>query len=188
MRISLNIECETLEDFQKVMLALGKAPDITPAATVQAVAETIDRLKAETAVEAPVVEPELVKVPPVEEQTPPVAMQQQPVEAKKRAPRTRKAAPPPPPEKPAEVVPTANGNGAAIASATKDDLMNIFRDYVQRYGTNAGYADVSKILQQTFGDSVRKASDVSEEHYGKAVLVVRQAIETNPFNRKRADA
>ena len=72
-------------------------------------------------------------------------------------------------------------NGAA----TRQDLLDAFSEYVQRYGASFGFSDISSLLQKNLGDGVRKASDVPEEKLQVAIGAIKTAIADNPFNRKR---
>jgi len=72
-------------------------------------------------------------------------------------------------------------NGAA----TRQDLLDAFSEYVQRYGASFGFSDISQLLQKNLGDGVRKASDVPEDKLPVAIGAIKSAINDNPFNRKR---
>ena len=72
-------------------------------------------------------------------------------------------------------------NGAA----TRQDLLDAFSEYVQRYGASFGFSDISSLLQKNLGDGVRKASDVPEAQLQVAIGAIKTAIADNPFNRKR---
>ena len=72
-------------------------------------------------------------------------------------------------------------NGAA----SRQDLLDAFSEYVQRYGASFGFSDISQLLQKNLGDGVRKASDVPEEKLSVAIGAIKTAIADNPFNRKR---
>jgi hypothetical protein len=72
-------------------------------------------------------------------------------------------------------------NGAA----TRQDLLDAFSEYVQRYGASFGFSDISSLLQKNLGDGVRKASDVPEDKLPVAIGAIKSAINDNPFNRKR---
>jgi len=72
-------------------------------------------------------------------------------------------------------------NGAA----SRQDLLDAFSEYVQRYGASFGFSDISSLLQKNLGDGVRKASDVPEEKLSVAIGAIKTAIADNPFNRKR---
>jgi hypothetical protein len=118
-------------------------------------------------------------------------------------------APEPEPEKPAEpavaaakprgrprIVPTVEAPVEApkpapkpkaepIEVVSRQDLLDVFAEYVQRYSANFGYTDISNLLQQHLGDGVRKASDVPDTMLPVAINAIKAAIIDNPFNRKR---
>jgi hypothetical protein len=126
--------------------------------------EIIEELK----VEAPVkVEPPVIKTP---RGRPPK------ISVPKEAPKAEAPVQPPKPaEKPIRVKEPV---------ATRQDLLDVFAQYVQRYGMNFGSLDISALLQQKFGDGVRRASDVSEADLPVAIGAIKQALSDNPFNRK----
>lgn len=74
-----------------------------------------------------------------------------------------------------------------VSGPSRTDLSATFNEYIRQYG-HFGFNDVSTLLQNTFGENVRKASDVSDENLAKAISVVKQAVVENPFNRKTAYA
>jgi hypothetical protein len=125
-------------------------------------------------------EPESPKIEPSE-------ALKQPVDTKKRG-RPFKAVPveEAPVEAPvappvAAQPPKTNGKEAI----SRQDLLDVFAEYVQRYSANYGYTDISNLLQQNFGGAVRKASDVLDTQLPAAVAAIKAAIIDNPFNRKR---
>lgn len=75
---------------------------------------------------------------------------------------------------------TANGH-----DVSRQDLLDVFSEYVTKFGVSFGYGDISTLLQKTFGENVRKASDVPDTGLGKAYAAIKAALEENPFNRKR---
>lgn len=121
-----------------------------------------------TEIEPPVIEPKIEKP----KRGRPKAPVQQPVT---EAPVTVHAEPAKQPD-PA-LADHANG-------VSRKDLLDVFSEYVQRYGANFGYTDVSKLLQQHIGDGVRKASDVPDGALATAIKAIKTAITENPFNRK----
>ena len=68
---------------------------------------------------------------------------------------------------------------------TRQDLLDVFSEYVQRYGVSFGYTDISSLLQKHVGDGIRKASDVPDAALGTAIAAISAALHDNPFNRKR---
>ena len=127
---------------------------------------------------------------PVPEEQPPVAAEA-PVKAKRgRPPKVQPvetvipgAEVPASAPAPVQAAPVQTGNGTG--AATRQDLLDVFAEYVQRYGANFGYTDISGLLQKHLGEGVRKASDVPETSLGQAIAAIRAAILENPFNRKR---
>lgn len=87
----------------------------------------------------------------------------------------------PAPVKP-KIMPHAKPENGA---ATRQDLLDAFSEYVQRYGASFGFSDISQLLQKNLGDGVRKASDVPEDKLPVAIGAIKTAIADNPFNRKR---
>jgi hypothetical protein len=123
---------------------------------------------------------------------------EKPVEAKKRGrPAKAKSVEEAPVEAPAATVtpqplppeisiqPTKAAPPKKEEPLSRQDLLDVFAEYVQRYGANFGYTDISNLLQQHLGDGVRKASDVPEDALPVAIGAIRTAINDNPFNRKR---
>jgi hypothetical protein len=199
MKISLVIEADSVDDFVAAIEAINTRPiKVRPfpeAVEVQKVVDTLATLEQEQppAATAPVAPPAHVEPLPQPAVAGEPAVAAAPVEAKKPRGRPKKAeAATVPPTTEAPAVTTTAGttptssNGGSIDELRKR-LMQTFADYVQRYGTNFGYTDVSKMLTDTFGPGVRKSSDVSDDNLARAVAVVGQAIEANPFGRRRAD-
>jgi outer membrane biosynthesis protein TonB len=193
MKISLVIESDTPEEFAKAISMLATVGQPSPGwAGVSEVAAVVDKLTAAP----PKPKPEDKPTPPATPEEPrPAAIEPEvpatpaaaPVEAKKTRGRPKKAAA----AEPAAAVvapaaPAPAGNGEAEVSQ-RDVLMDAFRGYVLRYGTGNGYSDVSKLLSDNFGPEVRKSSDVTDENLPKAIVIVRNAIDANPFQRRRAD-
>jgi hypothetical protein len=98
--------------------------------------------------------------------------------AEEAAPKAEAA---PAPVKPKPMPHALPENGAA----TRQDLLDAFSEYVQRYGASFGFSDISQLLQKNLGDGVRKASDVPEDKLPVAIGAIKSAINDNPFNRKR---
>jgi hypothetical protein len=123
---------------------------------------------------------------PVPEEQPPVAAEA-PVKARRGRPRKETPAEPVASVEPAVAAqpaptPAPSGNGSSVS---RQDLLDVFAEYVQRYGANFGYTDISGLLQKHLGEGVRKASDVPETSLGQAIAAIKAAILENPFNRKR---
>lgn len=201
MKISLVIEADSVDDFVAAIEAINTRPikmrPFPEAVEIQKIIETVETLKTEQeqppAATAPVAPPAHAEPSsqPAAAGEPAAAVA--PVEAKKPRGRRKKeeTAAAPSPAAAAAVATTAgtkptSSNGGSTEELRKR-LMQTFADYVQRYGTNFGYTDVSKMLTDTFGPGVRKSSDVTDDNLAKAVAVVGQAIEANPFGRRRAD-
>jgi hypothetical protein len=204
MKISLVIEAETVEEFTAAIEAINTRPISVRMFTPPVVQEPGIALAAarqeqeQEQEQPPAATAPVVPSAPVEAQSPqtapaePAAAAAAPVEAKKSRGRGKKAEAAASPSTAANTTvsappvtqPTSSKGGR---TATRDDLMKTFASYVQRYGTNYGYTDVSKMLTDTFGPGVRKSSDVTDDNLDQAVAVVAGAIEANPFGRKRAD-
>lgn len=203
MKISLVIESDSVEEFRAALATLMPAggSDKEYLAAVAARTASVVRDLEKREVTSP---PDTFRPDTQEETAPaeapaaaeaPPATMEPPVKAKKPRGRKPKAeggeAPPTTTAPYVEVAPATPAKQASPKSGaigvTRDDLMAIFSRYVQKYGTNFGYTDVSKMLTDTFGPGVRKSSDVTDDNLAKAVAVVSHAIEANPFARKRAD-
>jgi len=205
MKISVHIEADSAEELQHFFETFQVKQPASPVALAEAVSQTMREhgwVEGSSAtrlfvpsepvkgtaepVSAPVVPPEPVKA--VEKEPEPVVEAPASVEPQKPA-RGRPAKKAPEAEKPVEVpvapvLAAAKTVAAVTNGVTRQDLLDVFSEYVQRYGANFGYTDVSKLLQQNLGDGVRKASDVPETALKTAIAAIRSAITENPFNRK----
>ena len=190
MKISVQFEADSADDYDRIIAALSG-----PGRSLFHVNQPV-----EVAVtEPPVVSQDAVSPVPQQATPEPESPQIEPSEVEKPAKRTRgpnkpKMAPivEEPEDEPMEVAPpvlkTPVGPAPKIEVqpvASRQDLLDVFSEYVQRYGINFGYTDISNLLQKNLGDGVRKASDVPDEALSKAVVAIRAAINDNPFNRKR---
>jgi outer membrane biosynthesis protein TonB len=195
MKISVQFEADSAEEYDRVLEVLtgpGRSMfHVKPAAELVAQETQPTPAPKPAPVTQPIPQPE----PKVEEPIEPTKPEQpeeplSPSVVKGKRGRPKKAQPII--ETPAEIVATVVNGPVATQPAqdtvVRQDLLDTFNAYVQRYGYNFGYTDVSKLLQQTFGDDVKKSSDVTDADIGKAIAVVRAAINDNPFNRRRADA
>lgn len=196
MKISLHAEFDSAEEYSAfVDMLIARPVNVRPFTT----AAVIQELEA-----TPKPKPEDKPQPPTEPDEPqpaavvaeaPPAPAEAPVEAKKGRGRPRKAQPAetsaaaaaaPAATAPVQAPPAA-ANGPAMTESPREVLGNVFGAYVRRYGTGVGYTDVSKLLTENFGAGVRKQSDLNDEQLPKAIAVVSAAIESNPFQRRRAD-
>jgi hypothetical protein len=195
MKISLVIESDNMEELVDGLIMLsGNGP---AALTTKEVAKIVDKLQVEAAQPPkPKPQPKPTEPKPTEPDEPQPAavvaeepalqgaeVQEKPKEAKKGRGRPRRETTEQPP---AGTAATAQVNGGV--EDMRANLMKVFAGYVQKYGTNFGYGDVSKLLQDNFGPDVRKSSDVTDDNLVKAVLVVQSAIDANPYGRKVAGA
>jgi hypothetical protein len=196
MKISLVIESDNMEEFHRALVLLGQSAGPTPTATLHKAAAVVEELKAAQKPQ-PQPKPDEPKPQPDEPQPAAVVAEapaEAPAEAKKGRGRPRKAPAADTVEErqwqATESRIAAQGD-AQVNGGVEDmraNLMKVFAGYVQKYGTNFGYGDVSKLLQDNFGPDVRKSSDVTDENLVKAVIVVQNAIEANPYGRKVASA
>ena len=212
MKISLHIEADTPEEFDKALNSIVKfdilaaalqdrsesepAPPWTDRAISQQPKPHTKPVEPEKEHPAHPEHPEHPEKPAKSEpRTEPLAAEA-PVKAKRGRPAKAKAKPVdegltviPVAEvlasapAPVQAAPVQTGNGTG--AATRQDLLDVFAEYVQRYGANFGYTDISGLLQKHIGEGVRKASDVPETSLGQAIAAIKAAILENPFNRKR---
>jgi outer membrane biosynthesis protein TonB len=200
MKISLHIEADTAAEFQQALDVLHAARATNLAAGLikegwnPAVSAQQEPKPAKPApIPMPAPAPAEPPAPtPVPEEQPPVAAEA-PVKARRGRPRKEtpaeetttpaETATVPPVTAPVQAATAPSGNGTG--AATRQDLLDVFAEYVQRYGANFGYTDISGLLQKHIGEGVRKASDVPETSLGQAIAAIRAAILENPFNRKR---
>jgi hypothetical protein len=190
MKISLHAEFDTAEEYSAFVDMLVARPVNVRPFTTAAVIQELE------AAQPPKPQPKPTEPKPTEPDEPQPAavvaeepalqgaeVQEAPKEPKKGRGRPRKETTEQPP---AETAATAPVNGGV--EDMRANLMKVFAGYVQKYGTNFGYGDVSKLLQDNFGPDVRKSSDVTDDNLVKAVLVVQGAIDANPYGRKVAGA
>jgi len=193
-KISVHLEADSPEEFRALLAAfqLQATPPPPPAQgdDLTRMYEGVSRIAAKIIAEEPVETPaepmkpkrgRPFKTVPVEPE-PPVAVQPGPEVAQPAAEVV--AAPEvaaPKPAKPKAMPHAQPENGAA----TRQDLLDAFSEYVQRYGASFGFSDISSLLQKNLGDGVRKASDVPEDKLPVAIGAIKTAIADNPFNRKR---
>lgn len=85
-----------------------------------------------------------------------------------------------------------NDTKQTFVPATRDDLMQAMLDYAEVFdGTRnpaeakAAQVDAGKVFEMIFGNGVTKLSAVPADGYDKAIAGIREALEKNPFNRKR---
>jgi len=201
MKISLVIEAETPEDFERAMATLGvrilaQVPDAAFSTGLEAAPKPKPEDKPKPTQPQ---EPEpAATFPEGTEITAPggphVPAAEAPKETKKGRgrPKREAAAPAAGAASAASPAPAVTITAPSQVNGGIEDmranLMKVFAAYVQKYGTNFGYGDVSKLLQDNFGPEVRKSSDVTDDNLVKAVIVVQSAIEANPFGRKVASA
>jgi len=188
MKISLHAEFDTAEEYSAFVDMLVARPVNVRPFTTAAVIQELE------AAQPPKPQPKPTELKPTEPDEPQPAavvaeaplqgaeVQEAPKEAKKGRGRPRKETIEQPP---ADTAPAQVNGGVEDMRA---NLMKVFAGYVQKYGTNFGYGDVSKLLQDNFGPDVRKSSDVTDDNLVKAVLVVQSAIDANPYGRKVAGA
>jgi hypothetical protein len=193
-KISVQLEADSAEEFQALLAAFHVKP-----------AE--QQVSTRTTEEA--LEPVTVRVPEPEAEQPAVAEAKEPAQPRRGRPRKEKPAEPaagaaasvdlpvaetlpgsvepepeaaPEPVKPAKAAPKAKEPEIVVS---RQDLLDAFSEYVQRYGASFGFSDISQLLQKNLGDGVRKASDVPEAQLQVAIGAIKTAIADNPFNRKR---
>lgn len=199
MKISFVIESDNMEEFHRALVLLGQSAGPTPTATLHKAAAVVAELEAAQPPKPKPVPTEPKPVPTEPDEPEPAAVvaeappapAEAPVEAKKGRGRPRKAPVAETGAAPVAVAPVAAPpapvNGPTVGETPREALGHVFGAYVRRYGTGVGYSDVSKILTDTFGPGIRKQSDLPDEHLPKAIAVVAAAIESNPFQRRRAD-
>jgi hypothetical protein len=175
MKISLHIEADTAEEMAAA-LAVFHVKQLSADEIGLARKAFVEQEPAPVAV-SPV--PPQATPEPESPKTEPSEALKQPVDTKKRG-RPFKAAPVE--EAPVAAQPPKTNGKEAIS---RQDLLDVFAEYVQRYSANYGYTDISNLLQQNFGGAVRKASDVLDTQLPAAVAAIKAAIIDNPFNRKR---
>lgn len=191
MKISVQFEADSADDYDRILEALsGPGRAMFHGKHIPTIGEqhTFARADAEDRAKARFVEAKTVEPEPVTEEPVLTPHTEEPAEKPKRG-RKPKMAPvtEEPEDEPTEApvaapeAPKTNGK----ETVSRQDLLDVFAEYVQRYSANYGYTDISNLLQQNFGGNVRKASDVPEDMLGKAVAAIRAAITDNPFNRKR---
>lgn len=122
---------------------------------------------------------------------------------KARAKPSEKPASAPQPETAAEAAPepeaaqTASPEPEAKAEAkaeekpkgkpkkiTRDDVVQAFRGYIDRFGQKAAMTDVTVLLKRGFDVSMIKEIPDGEENFKKAIKIVTEAININEFNRE----
>jgi outer membrane biosynthesis protein TonB len=168
----------TKQAVSDVLYAQPKKPEPVSTRTVEETPEPVTVRVPEPAAEAPVKSKrgrpfKTAPVEPAEAAQP--AVTPQPVPAvEEPVPAVVKAAPAPKVKEP-----------TIESVASRQDLLDVFSEYVQRYGASFGFSDISQLLQKHLGDGVRKASDVTEDKLSVAIGAIKTAIADNPFNRKR---
>jgi hypothetical protein len=182
MKISVQFEADSIEEAQAFFSMFHKQEAVPVEARVVS-----QPLEAESAplttlvqdvTQSPVIPEPKIEAPIAPTKPEPVAVK--PPEKPARGRPAKKAVEPQPkPEAAVEPALVEHSNGVS-----RKDLLDVFSEYIQRYGANFGYADVSKLLQQNLGDGVRKASDVPDSALGMAISAIKTAITDNPFNRK----
>jgi hypothetical protein len=68
---------------------------------------------------------------------------------------------------------------------TRDDVNVAFSKYIDIFGQAAAMVDVTRLLQEAFKVSKIKDIPNSQDAFAKAVVLVADAIETNPYERER---
>jgi len=197
-KISVHLEADTAEEFASLLLVfhVKHLEDIVYQREREDEAELIRRKEVSDVLYAqPVRAPEPEPEPEVEQ---PAAEAKEPAQPRRGRPRKEKpaeaaeapvepavaeqeATPEPVKAKPKATPHAQPENGAA----SRQDLLDAFSEYVQRYGASFGFSDISSLLQKNLGDGVRKASDVPEDKLSVAIGAIKTAIADNPFNRKR---
>lgn len=184
MKISVHLEADSPEElrhfFDVFHVKQFEAPEVV---RTEIAPLTIKSAELPTTEKIPEIKPvEPVKETPEDISTVDVpAVTEQPVVTPAKRGRKPKA-PEPVTEAPAK--PRDPALADHVNGVSRKDLLDVFSEYVQRYGANFGYTDVSKLLQQHIGDGVRKASDVPDNALSAAIKAIKAAIIDNPFNRK----
>jgi hypothetical protein len=197
-KISVQLEADSAEEFRALLSALYATVPMTGVPAGQAAMQSLspqESVSTRTVEEAP--EPVTVRVPEAEQ---PAA--EAPVKAKRGRPAKTAPVEPEAAVEPAAAEPVAEPEPVKAepvkakpktmphaqpenGAASRQDLLDAFSEYVQRYGASFGFSDISSLLQKNLGDGVRKASDVPEEKLSVAIGAIKTAIADNPFNRKR---
>jgi hypothetical protein len=206
MKISVHIEADSAEELQAALAAFHvKGVDETPQIPLESIIKDVP-VASMPLTDTPLTAQDVATESYVKRTEEGIAAQVVPLDEIKtltEKPESVAKAPvePKPTEKPArgrpgrktaEPAPVAEAPVAPqkapvepIQMLTRKDLLDVFSEYVARYGVAFGYNDVSALLQQHFGNGVRKASDVADKDLASAIRTIKSAINDNPFNRKR---
>jgi len=125
---------------------------------------------------------------------------EQPKVRKTRAKAAAEPADEPKPEAPAEAAPQPEPEPATAPEGkaeeppkekpakakkvTRDDVVQAFRGYIDRFGQKAAMTDVTVLLKRGFDVSMIKEFPDGEENFRKAIKIVTEAININEFNRE----
>jgi hypothetical protein len=208
-KISVHLEADSAEEFRALLSALYATVPMTGVTSRRVTPDEKPLIKVPPVEDFAPPKPEEQQEPEVSqgpsEAEQPAAEAKEPAQPRRGRPRKEKpaetpaepaeaAAVEPAPEAPAVADPAAVKVKAEKAKeqaknpeivVSRQDLLDAFSEYVQRYGASFGFSDISSLLQKNLGDGVRKASDVPEEKLPVAIDAIKTAIADNPFNRKR---